>query len=106
VTFGLGSGQGVGQDANSSEETAHSIECVHVSPLSSAQACPADLPNDSRAIDADEKVVIPCKSRGDIERDPIADMLAAALLRALNAGDFATYTRVKDKLDDWQRQRP
>jgi hypothetical protein len=80
VTFGLGIGQDSGIQANSSEETALLRNPVHVSTRQYTHACPNDLP-----------VV-----------DVIGDALANALLRALNAGDYETYTRVKAKLDAWR----
>ena len=58
-----------------------------------------------RAIAGGTAVVHVCRRVDDTPRDPIGDVLADALLRAVTAGDFDTASRVKAKLDDWRRGR-
>jgi hypothetical protein len=41
----------------------------------------------------------------DIAHDPVEEILADALLRAVTSCDYATADRVASKLDDWRRGR-
>ena len=67
---------------NLPEKQAHSDGPVRANPPSSAPACPDGVP--------------------DRPLDIVEQALTDGLLRAVAAGDFEAYARIKDKLDAWR----